>query len=59
MIVDSKIGIKGDKFCLDNNLIPSNYMIVVAETGLQLWNFDERQERKKLSCHMQSSISFP
>ena len=41
------LGPKVEEFCLQRNLMPSGFLVTVTDRGVQLWNFDDQQDKKR------------
>ena len=52
------LGPKVEQFCLDRNLMPSGFLLNVTELAIQLWNFDDLQDKKRLRCRLESMVTF-
>ena len=38
--------------------MPSGFLINVTEHSIQLWNFDDQQDKKRLRCKLESEVQF-
>ena len=52
------LGVKVEEFCLQKNLMPSGFLIVVHQRGVQLWNFDAQQDKTRMKCKLESQLVF-
>ena len=38
--------------------MPSGFLLNVTSQAVQLWNFDDRQDKKRLRCKLESEMRF-
>jgi hypothetical protein len=50
------LGLKVEEFCLQKNLMPSGFLLNVNENAVQLWNFDDQQDKNRMSCKLESHL---
>jgi len=52
------LGPEVEEFCLKKNLMPSGFLITTTQLAVQLWNFDDHQDKKRLKCRLESQLVF-
>ena len=52
------LGPEVEQFCLQRNLMPSGFLVTVTSHSVQLWNFDDHQDKKRQRCRLESQVVF-
>ena len=53
-----KLGANVEEFRIKQNLKPKGFLLNVASKEVQLWNLNEQQDKTRMKCKLESSLTF-